>query len=350
MTRDHQGIDLSVVVPMYDEADVLPFFYPRLRATLDDRGVSYEVIAVDDGSRDGTATLTQAERAEWPELRLVRLLRNSGHQAAIGAGLDLCRGRYAITIDADLQDPPEAIMPMYLLAEEEHLDVVYGVREDRSSDTRLKRMTAKLYYVLMRRLVGSQMPAEAGDFRLMSRRVLHAVERHPQSGRVYRLIVPWLGFPSRNYYYVRERRAAGTSKYPLSRMIAFAWDSVTAFSAAPLRVATWLGGLSALCCLGLIAGALFVSKTGETVPGWASTMIIVMGIGAVQLFCLGMLGEYVTKIFVTVQGRPAFTVGYDSADDERRLIDGAQSLEEKPLEVIRKEDSAPARPRPSTRD
>ena len=324
MTNRGGGVDLSVVVPMFDEQEVLPIFYPRMRKALDQLDLAYEVIAVDDGSRDGTARYTESTRAEWPELRLVRLLRNSGHQAAIGAGLACSRGDFAITIDADLQDPPEAIGPMFALAKAQHLDVVYGVREDRSSDSWGKRVSAGVYYRLMRRLVGSQLPSDAGDFRLMSRRVLQAVERQPQAGRIYRLIVPWLGFPSQNYGYVRERRAAGRTKYPLSRMIALGWDSVTAFSAAPLRLATWVGGLSAIGCVALIVAAFVVLEFGETVPGWTSTMIVVMGIGAVQLICLGLLGEYVARIFTTVQARPTFTVGSDSheQDCQDAIIDG----------------------------
>lgn len=318
MVNTNGGVDLSVVVPMFDERDVLPLFYPRMRKALDQLNLTYEVIAVDDGSRDETARYTESTRAEWPELRLVRLLRNSGHQAAIAAGLACSRGDFAITIDADLQDPPEAIGPMFALAKAQHLDVVYGVREDRSSDSWGKRVSAGFYYRLMRRLVGGQLPTDAGDFRLMSRRVLQAVERQPQAGRIYRLIVPWLGFPSQNYGYKRERRAAGTTKYPLSRMIALGWDSVTAFSAAPLRLATWVGSLSAIVCVALIVAAFVIAEFGETVPGWTSTMIIVMGIGAVQLICLGLLGEYVARIFTTVQARPTFTVGYDSYEQDRQ--------------------------------
>ena len=213
---------------------------------------------------------------------------------------------------------------MFALAKAQHLDVVYGVREDRSSDSWGKRVSAGFYYRLMRRLVGGQLPTDAGDFRLMSRRVLQAVERQPQAGRIYRLIVPWLGFPSQNYGYKRERRAAGTTKYPLSRMIALGWDSVTAFSAAPLRLATWVGSLSAIVCVALIVAAFVIAEFGETVPGWTSTMIIVMGIGAVQLICLGLLGEYVARIFTTVQARPTFTVGYDSYEQDHQdaITDG----------------------------
>lgn len=327
-----RGIDLSIVVPMYDEEDVLPLFFQRMREVLDRLDVSYELIAVDDGSRDSTARLVESARAGWPELRLIRLLRNSGHQAAIGAGLERCRGAYAVTMDADLQDPPEAIGPMYALAREKHLDVVYGVREDRSSDSRSKRLGAYLYYRLMRRLVGPQLPTDAGDFRLMSRRVLNAVLAQPQAGRIYRLIVPWLGFPSEVYGYVREHRAAGTTKYPLSRLIRLGWESVTAFSAAPLRLATWIGGLTAVACLGLIGAVFVAEEAGRTIPGWASTMIMVMGIGAVQLICLGLLGEYVARIFTTVQARPTYSVGYDSEEQDRRdaVVTGEREPEGKP--------------------
>ena len=330
MTSSGRGVDLSVVVPMFNEQEVLPLFYLRLRTALDQLDISYEVVAVDDGSRDGTAQFTQSARADWPELRLVRLLRNSGHQAAIGAGLERSRGDYAVTIDADLQDPPEAIGPMYSMARDRNLDVVYGVRKDRSSDSWGKRTPARLYYRLMRRLVGPQMPTDAGDFRLMSRRVLRAVESQPQNGRIYRLIVPWLGFPSETYGYVRDQRAAGSTKYPLSKLIRLAWDSVTAFSAAPLRLATWIGGLSAIACVALIVAVFFAEESGRTVPGWASTMIVVMGLGAVQLICVGLLGEYVARIFTTIQARPTYSVGYDSQDEERRDRDELMGVEPEP--------------------
>ncbi|MGH3473514.1 MAG: glycosyltransferase, partial [Aeromicrobium sp.] len=148
--------------------------------------------------------------------------------------------------------------------------------------------------------------------------VLRAVESQPQAGRIYRLIVPWLGFPSQTYGYVRDHRAAGSTKYPLSRLMRLAWDSITAFSAAPLRLATWIGGLTVIACLGLIVAVFVAEEAGETVPGWASTMIMVMGIGAVQLICLGLLGEYIARIFTTVQARPPFSIGYDSEEQDRR--------------------------------
>ncbi len=303
---------LSVVVPMYNEADVLPLMFARLRPALDKLGYTYEVVAVDDGSSDKTAEIVQAQRLDWPGLRLVRLLRNSGHQSALTAGLRRSHGEFVVTLDADLQDPPEAIGPMLEMALSQNLDVVYGVRSDRSSDSVAKRTTAGLYYRVMRRVAGSQVPAEAGDFRLISKRVVETIDRLPEHGRVYRLLVPWFGFPSGELPYVREERAAGRTKYPWSKMVRLGLDSVTAFTAAPLRLATWTGLLGGALCVALMVWAFAASLTGGTVPGWTSTLLIVMGLGAVQLVCLGLLGEYIARLFVAAQQRPMFMVGYDS--------------------------------------
>ena len=204
---------------MFNEEAVIPLFVERLRPVLTalqyaDSSVTYEVICVDDGSRDRTAELLLEARESWPQLRVVRLLRNAGHQSALTAGLECARGDFAVTIDADLQDPPEVIGAMYRLARDQNLDVVYGVRADRSTDSRLKRSTAHAYYRLMRRLSGPQLPDNAGDFRLASRRVLDALSALPEHGRVYRLVIPWFGFPSGEVAYRRERRAAGGRSTP----------------------------------------------------------------------------------------------------------------------------------------
>ncbi|WP_461169100.1 glycosyltransferase family 2 protein [Arthrobacter sp. Z1-15] len=308
---------LSVVVPMYNEEAVLNQLVSRLRPVLDGLGVPYEVVAVDDGSKDATATMVQQMRGEWPELRLIRLMRNSGHQAAITAGMSGAVGDYVVTIDADLQDPPEAIEEMLEKAQAEEVDVVYGVRSDRSTDSVFKRQTAALYYWLMRRVAGPHVPSNAGDFRLVSRRVLEAINKLPEEGRVYRLIIPWFGFPSTNVYYQRDKRAAGTSKYPLGKMILLTTESIVTFSGGPLRFATWLGVLSALLCVLVGVFVIVGVFTGQTVPGWASTVLVVGGIGAIQLFCLGILGEYIGRIFAGTLRRPLYLVGYDSmrADD-----------------------------------
>ncbi len=220
---------LSVVVPMYDEEEVLPIFFERMRPLLASLGITYELLVVDDGSRDKTAALLLETAKDWPQLRVLRLLRNSGHQAAQSAGFRRARGEYLVTIDADLQDPPEVIADFLEAARHQDVDVVYGVRSDRSSDTWLKRTTARMYYRLMCRLVGKQIPFDAGDFRLVSRRVVDAVNSLPEDGRVFRLVIPWLGFPSAEVRYVRAERAAGTTKYNYTTMHRLAFDSVTEF-------------------------------------------------------------------------------------------------------------------------
>ncbi|WP_237771326.1 glycosyltransferase family 2 protein [Kribbella sp. ALI-6-A] len=307
--------DLTVVVPMYDEQEVLPIFFERMRPVLDGLGVSYELLVVDDGSRDATASMLLAAATDWPQLRLVRLLRNSGHQAAISAGFRRARGNYLVTIDADLQDPPEVIAELLATARDSDVDVVYGVRSDRSSDTWAKRTTARMYYRLMCRLVGKDIPFDAADFRLVSRRVVDAVNALPEDGRVFRLVIPWLGFPSAEVKYVRAERAAGVTKYNLRKMLRLAFDSVTAFSAAPLRLATWLGLFGGLLSVVFVIGALVIKLTGQSIPGWTSTVLAVAVIGAIQLLCLGLLGEYVARLFQSSQKRPQFLVGYDSLDD-----------------------------------
>jgi dolichol-phosphate mannosyltransferase len=312
--------DLTVVVPMYDEQEVLPIFFERMRPVLDGLGVSYELLVVDDGSRDATASMLLAAATDWPQLRLVRLLRNSGHQAAISAGFRRARGNYLVTIDADLQDPPEVIAELLATARDSDVDVVYGVRSDRSSDTWAKRTTARMYYRLMCRLVGKDIPFDAADFRLVSRRVVDAVNALPEDGRVFRLVIPWLGFPSAEVKYVRAERAAGVTKYNLRKMLRLAFDSVTAFSAAPLRLATWLGLFGGLLSVAFVIGALVIKLTGQSIPGWTSTVLAVAVIGAIQLLCLGLLGEYVARLFQSSQKRPQFLVGYDSLDDSGHQV------------------------------
>ncbi|MFC3578482.1 glycosyltransferase family 2 protein [Streptomyces yaanensis] len=298
---------------MFNEVEALPALVSRLRPVLEGLGVPYELVAVDDGSTGGTAELLGAFRLGWPELRVIRLRRNSGHQAALTAGLDRAVGAYAVSLDADLQDPPEKIPDMLALARAEGLDIVYGIRADRASDSGFKRWTAGLYYRLVRRLVGPSVPSQAGDFRLLSRGAVDALKALPEQQRVYRLLVPWLGFPSGQVTYERAPRTAGRSKYPLGRMIRLAVDSVTGFSAAPLRLATWLGGFAFLVCLGLIVYTLAAHVLDHTVPGWTSLFTGVLFIGAVQLICVGLLGEYVARIYTAIQNRPTYFVGHDTA-------------------------------------
>jgi len=307
-------VDLSVVVPMYDEEAVLPLFVERLRPVADGWGVSYEILCVDDGSSDGTPVLLQRLRREWPQLRVVRLRANAGHQAAISAGLARARGTWVVTIDADLQDPPEVIGEMLAVARGQGVDVVYGVRSDRSTDTAFKRFTARAFYRSVRAMSDVDARVDAGDFRLMSRATVDAVNALPENSRVLRLVVPALGFPSASVGYVRAPRAAGDSKYPLGKMIRLSVDGLTGFSIAPLRFATWLGLVGGVAAIGVLVYALVALLLGNTLPGWTSTVVIVAAVGAVQLLALGILGEYVGRTYVALQARPAYFVAHDSLE------------------------------------
>jgi glycosyltransferase involved in cell wall biosynthesis len=313
--------ELSVVIPMYDEQDVLPLLVDRLRPLLDGLGTPYEVLAVDDGSRDATPVLLQRHRQAWPQLRVLRLRANAGHQAAISAGLAHARGDFVVTLDADLQDPPEVIAEMLAVARRDGSDVVYGVRADRSTDSAFKRGSARAFYRLIRQVSGTTAPADAGDFRLMSRATVDAVNGLPEHHRVLRFVVPALGFPSSEVRYRRELRAAGRSKYPLARMVRLSVDSLTGFSTAPLRLATWFGIGGGVAALGLLVYALIAQLSGRTVAGWTSTVVAVAAVGAVQLLCVGLLGEYIGRMYTMMQGRPSYFVAYDSLevtpDDER---------------------------------
>jgi dolichol-phosphate mannosyltransferase len=309
---------LSVVVPVYNEESVLPLLAQRLRPVLDGLGEPYEVLAVDDGSTDASVAVLTGIRKSWPQLRLLRLRRNYGHQAALVAGLFRADGDFVVSMDADLQDPPDAIPEMLSLARRAGLDIVYGVREDRRSDTVFKRWTAAGYYWLMRRLVNQPVPAHAGDFRLLSRTTVDVLRELPGQTKVLRLLVPWIGLPAGEVRYVREARAAGRTKYPVRKMVRLAVDSITNFSSKPLRIATWLGAVGVLAAAAMLVMAFARYLRHDTVSGWASIFVAVMFLGALQLLCLGLLGEYVGRIFDAVQGRPMYAVRSDTGEQPDR--------------------------------
>lgn len=306
--------ELSVVVPVYNEEEVLPLFTDRARPVLDGIGVPYEVVFVDDGSADSSPAILQGITRCWPEARVIRLRANAGHQAAITAGMARARGDWVATIDADLQDPPEAIAEMHKAATEQGVDVVYGVRTDRTTDTAFKRITAEGFYKLMA-MMGAKGAFNAGDFRLVSRATVDAVLALPEHGRVLRLVIPALGFPSTEVGYKRDARAAGESKYPLSKMLKLTVDSITGLSSAPLRLATWLSAFGFFAAFGIGIFALVAKLTGSPMSGWASTICIIAAFSAVQLLCLGILGEYVGRMYSSLQSGPTHYVAYDSLED-----------------------------------
>lgn len=242
----------------------------------------------------------------------MRLRRNAGHQAALTAGLDQALGEWIVSIDADLQDPPEVIPQMLTEAISSGSDVVYGVRADRSSDTRFKRVTATIYYKAMRRAAGVEIPHHAGDFRLMSAAAVDEVRSLGERGRVYRLLIPYMGFRSSEVTYRREPRVAGESKYPFHKMAKLGVESYTSFTTAPLRFATWMGLLGFVLCSGFAVVSLISYFLGATLPGWTSVAIVLGFIGAVQFFFLGLLGEYVARIYTEIQARPRYFLSTDA--------------------------------------
>jgi dolichol-phosphate mannosyltransferase len=299
---------LSIVVPVYNESEVIGAAYKRLTAVA--RGlenIDYEIIAVDDGSRDGSCDLMRAFAAADQRFKVLKLSRNFGHQAAITAGIDQARGECVVVIDADLQDPPEVI-PAMVAKWREGFDVVYGVRERRAGESALKLLTASVYYRILSRLTNIPIPRDVGDFRLISRRVAKRLSTMREKDRFVRGLVSWLGYPQTGVLYHRDARAAGETKYPYRKMIKFAIDGLTGFSTVPLKAATWLGYLaSAFAFLYLIS--VFIQKwAGVTVEGWATIMVAMLFLGGVQLVCIGILGEYLGRIFNEVKQRPLYLV------------------------------------------
>lgn len=300
---------LSIVVPCYNEEACLAELHARIGAAAKACvGDDYEIVLVNDGSRDRSWAMMQALAAGDPRLLAINLSRNHGHQLALTAGLDLCSGERILIIDADLQDPPELLPAMIVEMDEQGADVVYAVRRARAGETAFKLATAKLFYRALSRLAEIEIPRDTGDFRLMSRRALDALLSLPEQARFIRGMVAWVGFRQVPIVYDRAERHAGETKYPLSKMVRFALDAVTGFSTAPLRMAShvglWLVAASVLL-LGYIAIGFF---TGSAIQGWTSLMLVVVVLGAVQMFVLGMIGEYIGRLYIEAKRRPLYIV------------------------------------------
>jgi dolichol-phosphate mannosyltransferase len=304
MPRDHYVI--SLVVPVYNESEVLPLFYERATRALEALdGSDYEIIFIDDGSRDGSFPLLASLANADPHIRVLKFSRNFGHQIAITAGIDHARGDCVAIIDSDLQDPPEVLHEM-VDKWREGFDVVYGVRAERDGETRLKLVTASLFYRLLERVTNVTIPPNVGDFRLMSRRAVDQLKTLREKDRFVRGLVSWIGFNQTGVTYRRDRRYAGETKYPYRKMLKFAFDGITSFSTMPLKLATWSGyGASVLAFLYL--SSVFVQKLlGKTVEGWATIMVALLFLGGVQLVCLGILGEYLGRVFNELKPRPMY--------------------------------------------
>ena len=310
---------LSVVVPCYNEEEVMLASYERLHTVL--QGLSayrHELIFVNDGSRDRTLQLLREIAAKDPQVKVLSFSRNFGHQIAITAGLDNCKGDAAVVIDADLQDPPEVIAEM-VKAWEEGAEVVYGKRHVREGESAFKLLSAKYFYRFINRLADVDIPLDTGDFRLMDRRALDAFLGMREQHRFVRGMVAWVGFRQLALEYDREPRFAGVTKYPLKKMLRLATDAILGFSNVPLRLATIIGFLTSILAFAGILYTLYAKLfTEATVQGWTFLMIAILFIGGITLLVLGIIGEYIGRIYSEIKRRPLYIVsekiGYGSGE------------------------------------
>ncbi|MBL6613523.1 MAG: glycosyltransferase family 2 protein [Reyranella sp.] len=299
---------LSVVAPCYNEQDVLPEFLRRVGAVLDELGGTAEIVLVDDGSHDRTWLVMTDAAAGNPRIVAVRLMRNHGHQLALSAGLSVCRGERILIIDADLQDPPELLREMMALMDREGADVVYGQRRQRDGETLFKRATAAAFYRLIGRMTDVEIPLDAGDFRLITRRVLDLLIAMPERHRFVRGMVAWIGGKQVPLPYDRKPRVAGESKYPLAKMVRFAADAITAFSVVPLMASMTIGWIMAAVGFAFFVYSIVGWLAGANLPGWTSLMAAVGLLGGMQFLMLGIIGAYLGRLYDQSKGRPLFMI------------------------------------------
>jgi glycosyltransferase involved in cell wall biosynthesis len=301
--------EISVVLPVYNEESGLPETYRRVKAVLAGTGMTHEIIFVNDGSRDGSwqriLDLANADRT----VKAVSLSRNFGHQITITAGIDISSGATVVVMDSDLQDPPELIPTLYAKYRE-GFDVVYAQRRKRDGETWFKRVTATAFYRLIRRMSTIEIPLDTGDFRLMSRRVVEDLKRLQEQSRFVRGLVTWVGYNQTPVFYDRDRRYGGETKYPLSKMIKFALDGITGFSSQPLRLASHAGLFFALASMALMVALTIYRFAGGSglIPGWTSLAVAVLFLGGLQLLAIGILGEYIGRIYEESKRRPLYLV------------------------------------------
>lgn len=327
--HERSRLRLSVVAPCFNEEDSLPEFVRRMTAACELAAPgAYEIILVNDGSRDRTWACITALAQVNKAIVGIDLSRNHGHQLAVTAGLSWTRGERVLVIDADLQDPPELLSQM-MDRMDDGVDVVYARRRRRPSESRFKLTTAHLYYRLLRALSEVDIPADTGDFRLMSRRIVDRLNQMPEQDRFLRGMVAWLGGSQSELLYDREARFAGETGYTLFKMLKLAATGVTSFSTRPLRLASFMAGVGALVAVAILIYALVQYFSGRVAVGWTSLAVITVFFSTMQLACVGILGAYVGRIFLQVKGRPLFLIGQIIGGDlEARphAADGAHAV------------------------
>jgi dolichol-phosphate mannosyltransferase len=313
MSETSDTPELSVVVPLYNEEGNVRPLIDRIVTILDRLPAqpTHEIVLVNDGSSDGTLAAIRDQMQRHPGIVLVSLSRNFGHQLAATAGIEIARGAAVVLMDGDLQDPPELI-ERFVERWKDGYDVVYAVRRTRKGESPFKLITARLFYRLIKRLTKVSIPVDTGDFRLMSRRVVEALRRSPERHRFLRGMVSWVGYNQIGVEYDRDERHSGVTKYPLPKMMRFAVDGITSFSEIPLRFASYLGFIASavafVYALLVIGFKLFSLTPPGYTKGWASTIVAVLFLGGVQLMSLGILGEYIGRIYEEVKGRPLYLI------------------------------------------
>ena len=314
-------VTISIIAPVHNEEPVLHQLYQTVRQVMTESGESWELVLVNDGSRDRSAEIIAELHRQDPRVKGISLARNFGFQIAVTAGLDHVRGKAVVLIDADLQDPPEVILAM-IAKWREGYDVVYGVRASREGETWFKRFTAKAFYRIIHRITSVDIPLDTGDFRLMDHRVVAAIRQMPERNRFLRGMVSWVGFKQTGVYYERQPRFAGETKFSVRKMTRFALDAITSFSYFPLQLATYLGfSIAALSAVMIILVVLLrLLSPSEPLLGQATTLVAVLFLGGVQLISLGIIGEYLGRIYDEVKGRPLYLIGesWGFAEDRER--------------------------------
>jgi glycosyltransferase involved in cell wall biosynthesis len=301
-------IELSLIIPCYNEEDNLNYLFERLESVLIPLNISYEIVCINDGSKDNTLNKLIEHHHQNPLIKVINLARNFGKEAAMTAGLDFAAGLAIIPIDADLQDPPELITEL-LEKWREGYDVVYAVRRSREGETWLKRFTAKSFYRIIGKISSIEIPANTGDYRLLDRQVVEALKKMPERNRFMKGLFSWVGFKQTAVYFDRDPRKGGKTSFNYWKLWNFALDGITSFSSIPLKVWGYFGLF--ISSLSLIYGSFLIIKTikfGIDVPGYASTIVIILFLGGIQLITLGVMGEYIARIYEEVKGRPVYLV------------------------------------------
>lgn len=301
-------MDISVIIPVYNEENNISMLHERLRSVLDQLTNRYELIFVNDGSKDNSMPMIKALSKQHPEIKYIDLSRNFGHQVAVTAGLDKSCGDTVVIIDADLQDPPELIIDMYQKMKE-GFQVVYAKRKRRQGESIFKLWTAKVFYRLLSRITSISIPVDTGDFRIMDKRIVQILREMPEKNKYLRGQISWIGFNQTYVEYERQQRNSGETGYTFRKMLRFALDGITGFSDLPLKIVTYFGFLVSIFAFLIMLYALYSRYIIEDYePGWASLMIVILFIGGIQMIAVGIIGEYLSRMNNNIRNRPLYII------------------------------------------